>query len=430
MTNRLEYRVLLAKLDVQLRKVRDLASAVEARQRDAEGQDRDASLVALRMGIQRQVIRNFDQIMGLKTGEGRDPDRTRVAAAAAAAAAIAREQAERTEQPAATSEVVKNDSEASTPSDGQEKAGPVHDVNKPSAEAEGEKASKEEHHDESAPPEQPKAVDDALQPMSRDTQPLGITAQDAVDGDDGLLAQPGSSSCAAEQLQAKPGSEQAVDKKPTQSRILAYSIPFHIDRKEEDQLECLICGADHSPKDVANLSCSHAWCHTCLAEFVEAATKDESLFPLHCCGKLVPVDANSSIFTHRVLKGFIAKKLEYGTKDRAYCHKSACSAFLPADAIADSVGTCVECKHQTCVACNGAAHPGEDCPKDAAAQELLDAAKKEGWQQCPSCKRVVELESGCFRIACVCRAQFCYLCAKPWKTCICPAWDEKWALRD
>lgn len=25
---------------------------------------------------------------------------------------------------------------------------------------------------------------------------------------------------------------------------------------------------------------------------------------------------------------------------------------------------------------------------------------------------------------CPCSAEFCYLCAKPWKTCPCPQWDE------
>lgn len=26
--------------------------------------------------------------------------------------------------------------------------------------------------------------------------------------------------------------------------------------------------------------------------------------------------------------------------------------------------------------------------------------------------------------ACLCRAEFCYLCAAPWKTCACPVWNE------
>lgn len=26
---------------------------------------------------------------------------------------------------------------------------------------------------------------------------------------------------------------------------------------------------------------------------------------------------------------------------------------------------------------------------------------------------------------CLCRAEFCYVCAQPWKSCLCPVWDEQ-----
>jgi hypothetical protein len=38
---------------------------------------------------------------------------------------------------------------------------------------------------------------------------------------------------------------------------------------------------------------------------------------------------------------------------------------------------------------------------------------------------VVELAQGCYHMTCRCRAEFCYLCSKPWKNCPCPQWDER-----
>ena len=32
---------------------------------------------------------------------------------------------------------------------------------------------------------------------------------------------------------------------------------------------------------------------------------------------------------------------------------------------------------------------------------------------------------GCYHMTCRCRRQFCYLCARTWKTCHCSQWDEK-----
>jgi len=37
---------------------------------------------------------------------------------------------------------------------------------------------------------------------------------------------------------------------------------------------------------------------------------------------------------------------------------------------------------------------------------------------------MVELDTGCYHMTCRCRAQFCYLCAERWKSCVCPQWEE------
>jgi len=50
-------------------------------------------------------------------------------------------------------------------------------------------------------------------------------------------------------------------------------------------------------------------------------------------------------------------------------------------------------------------------------------AKEKGWQTCYNCKAVVELKEGCNHMTCRCNAQFCMVCALPWKTCNCPWFD-------
>jgi hypothetical protein len=37
---------------------------------------------------------------------------------------------------------------------------------------------------------------------------------------------------------------------------------------------------------------------------------------------------------------------------------------------------------------------------------------------------MIELAHGCYHMTCLCKAEFCYLCQKMWKTCACTQWDE------
>ena len=37
---------------------------------------------------------------------------------------------------------------------------------------------------------------------------------------------------------------------------------------------------------------------------------------------------------------------------------------------------------------------------------------------------------GCNHMTCVCRYEFCYVCRKKWKTCICLVWDEARLLEE
>jgi hypothetical protein len=88
------------------------------------------------------------------------------------------------------------------------------------------------------------------------------------------------------------------------------------------------------------------------------------------------------------------------------------------------------CTTTTCAACKSASHAPLACIQDANTHALLETARAAGWARCYRCRTLVELTHGCYHMTCRCRAEFCYVCAAPWKTCTCPQWDEQRLLAD
>ncbi|KAL6820725.1 hypothetical protein V8C40DRAFT_251192 [Trichoderma camerunense] len=187
---------------------------------------------------------------------------------------------------------------------------------------------------------------------------------------------------------------------------------------------CLVCTDEFPFVETLRCPCSHDYCRECLSNYVKKAIDDESIFPPQCCGKPIPLTGVNQIFlSPDILGKYRAKELEYNAEKREYCHVPTCSTFIPKQFIKDEVGTCVKCGRKTCVICKGASHTG-DCPKDTATAEVLRVAGDRGWKRCFKCRRVVELAVGCNHIYCRCKAEFCYTCGKPWKTCGCELWSE------
>ncbi|POR37265.1 Uncharacterized protein TPAR_02531 [Tolypocladium paradoxum] len=194
---------------------------------------------------------------------------------------------------------------------------------------------------------------------------------------------------------------------------------------------CISCGDEHLSSSLAKAPCSHNYCSECINSLFKSASVDESLFPPRCCSMPIPVDDNLELLSTENVGVFRAKQIEFSTADRTYCHHPGCSTFVPPQFIKGDLATCVKCSAKTCVTCKGAQHEADNCPKDSTLQEVLRVAKENGWQQCKSCSRLVELSSGCYHMthpACLCRAQFCYLCGERWKTCRCPQWEERHLL--
>ncbi|KAF2458561.1 hypothetical protein BDY21DRAFT_283388 [Lineolata rhizophorae] len=172
------------------------------------------------------------------------------------------------------------------------------------------------------------------------------------------------------------------------------------------------------------VSCQHKFCPECITDFFDAATKDESLFPPKCCGKEIPMSFVLPILSLEKIALIEQKRVEFSTTNRTYCPIPNCAAFIPLANIHEGVATCPSCLRRVCAACKLAAHDGQDCPEDQALQATLLASNRAGWQRCYECRTMVELTYGCNHISCVCGAEFCYQCGKPWKTCGCPLATE------
>ncbi|KAI5202836.1 hypothetical protein E4T39_04567 [Aureobasidium subglaciale] len=165
--------------------------------------------------------------------------------------------------------------------------------------------------------------------------------------------------------------------------------------------ECLICGSDDVPVTrSAKLPCGHRMCNPCLRRIFTMSIKDPQHMPPKCCNSdHIPLKHVDHLFDDRFKILWNTKYQEYTTKDRIYCPARGCGRWIKPANI-----------HKL----NG------HCPNDPDTKRLVDMAKEKGWQRCHNCKAMVELKEGCNHMTCRCGADFCMICASPWKTCECP----------
>jgi hypothetical protein len=145
---------------------------------------------------------------------------------------------------------------------------------------------------------------------------------------------------------------------------------------------------------LARTPCGHEYCKGCLTDLFKCAMIDESLFPPRCCSQPIPPATVRSFLTAELIDQFEKKKIEFGTSNRTYCSSPRCSAFITMENIEGDSGTCLDCNTVTCTICKATGHEG-DCPADTGLHQVLATAAVNGWQRCYSCRRVVELDTGC-----------------------------------
>lgn len=154
---------------------------------------------------------------------------------------------------------------------------------------------------------------------------------------------------------------------------------------------------------------------------------DESLYPPRCCRQPFPYDDMRHFLNSELREAFDAKREEMDAaknNNGTYCHVPACSSFIGDANKEGTVGTCSVCDERTCILCKQKAHDG-DCPEDEDMQKTEELAQQQGWQRCPNCRRLVELNIGCNHMTCRCNTSFCYACGRIWKTCTCPQFEER-----
>jgi hypothetical protein len=193
------------------------------------------------------------------------------------------------------------------------------------------------------------------------------------------------------------------------------------------RVDCVICGDRVRISTTFQAPCNHYYCPQCIQDLVQACLGDESLFPLRCCQQSLPMHDVLQMLTDVLHVQFEAKSREYETlaHHRVYCSNPWCSKFLGSSETFPGMDMhCSRCFVSTCVLCKQSSHPRETCSENTALNELKALAEVEHWQTCPQCSSIIELNHGCYHMTCLCRMQFCYLCAVPWKRCSCPQWDE------
>ncbi|KAK7934866.1 hypothetical protein PG985_000361 [Apiospora marii] len=188
--------------------------------------------------------------------------------------------------------------------------------------------------------------------------------------------------------------------------------------------KCRTCLLLHTGGGLEGLACGHRHCIECTEHLVTSTLRSESLYPVSCCHTPIPSNLLTGVISEDLQDEYQQKKLEYETPAaaRIYCCKNSCSAFIDRSRITEKRAQCPVCETETCVDCKREAHEGY-CSGDEEGDRVLGMAREQGWQQCYSCRAVVERPDGCNHITCNCGAEFCYLCGRLWRTCGCRILD-------
>lgn len=157
---------------------------------------------------------------------------------------------------------------------------------------------------------------------------------------------------------------------------------------------CAACCTILQPGETISAPCGDDWCLPCLTTHITISFKDEEQYPARCCGlRLLASKKILNFLPKDLQRETNARKLELETKDRTYCHRPTCSAFIAPHSIHHGEAICQKCRARTCAKCKNVAHWGPCTYSEEA--ELLALAKEERWRRCPVCRRLVEKDEGC-----------------------------------
>jgi hypothetical protein len=185
----------------------------------------------------------------------------------------------------------------------------------------------------------------------------------------------------------------------------------------ETQLSCVACTGTFPQEQLAEVRCSDNYCKPCLEKIFETALKDETMFPPSCCGMAISLKLAQPHISKQTLRTYRTKSVELRVKNRTYCWKANCSAFIAPHSIHNGEAICQRCRARTCSRCKNRGHFGPCVEgEDAAFFKLVRARKL---KKCPSCKRMVEKNGGCNHVVCRCGCEICYGCGNKFDQCEC-----------
>ncbi|RAL02908.1 Rcat domain-containing protein [Aspergillus ibericus CBS 121593] len=127
------------------------------------------------------------------------------------------------------------------------------------------------------------------------------------------------------------------------------------------------------------------------SKLVEDSLIGESLSPPRCCRMPTLLSPVRGYLGQGLARQYEEKGMEHEDSHRTYCSNAACATYLMPFQVQGYIGTCKNCRQQTCTLCIRQAHP------------------------CAQCRNFVELGTGCNHITCRCRYEFCYVCGTKWK---------------
>ncbi|KAF9115477.1 hypothetical protein BGW39_003040 [Mortierella sp. 14UC] len=193
-------------------------------------------------------------------------------------------------------------------------------------------------------------------------------------------------------------------------------------RREEKRLKKKIDDDAPLPLSVEGLKlgCSlhysrdHAFCMECLARYIDTQVKAHA-WPIVCptekCNESV------SSFAVEILLGNDALQwhrlgVEHAIQKKIYCPYVDCGRLIDGDCNDENEpvdNNCPYCAKPFCAMCLGKAHKGNNCEQrqDKIFESLATERK---WKSCPSCRLMIEKESGCNHMTCRCGCHFCYVC--------------------
>ena len=159
------------------------------------------------------------------------------------------------------------------------------------------------------------------------------------------------------------------------------------------QATCVSCGEINLESYISLKLYDHCYCDDCANSWVTASLEPSSAFPPVCCGNNITLEVFRNHLPPDLADQFIRKE-QSNSQQPAHCSVPK----LAVDNIVGSKGRCSACNRYTCAKCRKSWHDHTDCAVGEERAQVIEIAKKEGWQSCYRCGNLVEPNFGCYHM--------------------------------